>query len=316
MRPTNKSYRAGTFLFHENDRSRELYIIQSGKIRIYRNIGGREIEIGIMGKGAVLGEMSLIDGRPRSASAKVLEPCTVTLIDLDTFETKIRGVPSWFLTIIRMVSTKIRSAHTHLERIQLDQRGINAILAIQYFLYHSTADSPQHKSGKIDTAKLQAQIPMLLAISSDRMIYIIDFLEKQKFITITGTSLECPDMERLSEYCTFLRYFVRKSFEKLHIPAEPINKILQEMQRSLRITAAEEKQITMSGEEFHIIVTAVGCTESEESLLEELQRIDVCNVKKPSGKENSSGDSVLYINCAIFYMHYLSLTYREIIPKP
>lgn len=45
MKPLVKSFKAGTALFHENDRSRELYIILSGNVKIYKVNENSEIEI-------------------------------------------------------------------------------------------------------------------------------------------------------------------------------------------------------------------------------------------------------------------------------
>ena len=84
MKPLLKKYKAGTILFHENDHSRELYIIQTGKVKIYRMIGKHEMQLTVLGEGSVLGEMALIDGEPRSASAKVIEDSDLIQLDSET----------------------------------------------------------------------------------------------------------------------------------------------------------------------------------------------------------------------------------------
>ena len=47
MKPLTKTFKSGMHLFHENDRSRELYIIQAGNVKVYRQINGREVEIAV-----------------------------------------------------------------------------------------------------------------------------------------------------------------------------------------------------------------------------------------------------------------------------
>ena len=132
MNPQTKLFKTGVHLFHENDRSRELYVIQSGNVKVYRTQSGREVELAVMGKGSVLGEMALIDGRPRSASAKALDECTVSIIDADVFHNRIKGVPPWFMTIIKMTCQKIRNANRLLQSMGGGRHGFNIILAIHY----------------------------------------------------------------------------------------------------------------------------------------------------------------------------------------
>ena len=69
-----RSYRKGTVLIEEGDRGDTLYVLLSGRVRVYSsNEAGREVSYGVYGAGEYLGEMSL-DGGPRSASVITLEP--------------------------------------------------------------------------------------------------------------------------------------------------------------------------------------------------------------------------------------------------
>ncbi|NJN36224.1 MAG: cyclic nucleotide-binding domain-containing protein [Nitrospiraceae bacterium] len=75
-----KRYPAGTVLFHEGDSGDEMYIILEGQVMISKFIpGGGEEAVAILGRGEFFGEMSLLDGQPRSADAKAFKG-PVTLI--------------------------------------------------------------------------------------------------------------------------------------------------------------------------------------------------------------------------------------------
>jgi len=316
MKPTEKSFKAGEYLFRENDKSRELYIIQSGKVKVFRTVNNREIEIAVLGKGAVLGEMALIDGRPRSASAKAIEPSTATRVDVETFETKTRGVPSWFLTIIRIVSTKIRNAHKHLERIQLDQRGVNIILMLQYYLHRAAAAAQNEKKYRLELNIYKNHLPRLVATSQQRLVYVLDFLQSNGFITLSDDIIECADMERFDDYCAFLRCFVRKQCEKLVPVRTPLKEIIKEMQRTLKVREGEDRKPTMSADEFHVVFAASGCTESEESIIDEMERMEILNAKKTAGKESDAAPAVITVNGPQFYLYMLQCTFDNLVPKP
>jgi CRP/FNR family transcriptional regulator, cyclic AMP receptor protein len=77
---------AGEQLFHENDAGDSLFIVQSGRIDIFKNIRG-DVERGLtsLGPGDVLGEMSFIDGARRSATARTGEPSEFLVLSRSNF---------------------------------------------------------------------------------------------------------------------------------------------------------------------------------------------------------------------------------------
>jgi len=71
-------------LFKQGDPPDEVYLVKSGKIEIFVNEGENKKRLNIVTEGEFLGEMAIIDGRPRSASAAALEDSTVIIIDRKT----------------------------------------------------------------------------------------------------------------------------------------------------------------------------------------------------------------------------------------
>ncbi len=81
-----KRFEGGRNLFHEGDEGAEMYAVLEGQILISKFIqGGGEEALAILGRGAFFGEMSLIDGEPRSADAKAHKgAATVIAFDNET----------------------------------------------------------------------------------------------------------------------------------------------------------------------------------------------------------------------------------------
>ena len=78
--------RAGEILFREGDEGTAAYVIYQGGVEIYRNAEGKSITIARLDQGAVFGELSLIDGSPRSASARAMLPSRLLLLDKSRFD--------------------------------------------------------------------------------------------------------------------------------------------------------------------------------------------------------------------------------------
>ncbi len=76
-----RSFPKGAILIHESDTSDSLYVILSGRVKVYAsNEQGREVVIEFYGPGEYVGEMSL-DGAPRSASVVTMEPTSCAIVN-------------------------------------------------------------------------------------------------------------------------------------------------------------------------------------------------------------------------------------------
>lgn len=83
-----------TLIFKEGDPGDSLYIIQSGKVRIFRrDERGMEIDLSIQGPGETFGEMALLTGEPRSANVEVVEEADLMVISREDFDRVLREFP-------------------------------------------------------------------------------------------------------------------------------------------------------------------------------------------------------------------------------
>lgn len=69
-------------LIREGDPIHDMYIIQQGRVRIMRNINGRDVEIAKAGAGDVLGVLGVVEQRPQYTTIRALEPTTVFRMDM------------------------------------------------------------------------------------------------------------------------------------------------------------------------------------------------------------------------------------------
>jgi len=88
-----KQLNTGDVLFKDGDPGDEMYLIKSGKIRISKAAGDIEKTLAILKEGDFFGEMSVIDGSPRSATATALEPTELVIFDREVFMNQVRENP-------------------------------------------------------------------------------------------------------------------------------------------------------------------------------------------------------------------------------
>ena len=115
-----RSYRKGTVLIEEGDRSDTLYIVLSGRVRVYSsNESGREVSHGTYGAGEYLGEMSL-DGGPRSASVITLEASVCSVVTRATLEAYIAEHPAFALELLIKLIRRVRAATLSTKQLALN----------------------------------------------------------------------------------------------------------------------------------------------------------------------------------------------------
>ncbi|HEY3998894.1 MAG TPA: Crp/Fnr family transcriptional regulator [Candidatus Xenobia bacterium] len=105
-----RDFRKGEVLFHEGDPGDTLYILVAGAIKVYRvTEEGWEKTIHLAGEGDFLGEMSLLDGAPRSATAECLDQTTCICIGRQDFQNLLDKNPKLSRTILEDMCKRLRA---------------------------------------------------------------------------------------------------------------------------------------------------------------------------------------------------------------
>jgi len=101
---TSINFPAGSVVFNKGDPGSTMYVVQSGVIEMV--IGEKVIEV--CGANEAIGFMSMIDGAPRSSTARVKEACELSVIDLRKFRFMVDEVPNFALYIMTAMARRIR----------------------------------------------------------------------------------------------------------------------------------------------------------------------------------------------------------------
>jgi signal transduction histidine kinase len=108
------SITAGEPLFEEGSPGDALYAILEGELEITKRRGGRDVVLAVRGEGEFIGEMSLLEQAPRSASVRALQETRLLVISQAAFETLLSCSPSAHLTILHTVTSRLRSTESML----------------------------------------------------------------------------------------------------------------------------------------------------------------------------------------------------------
>ena len=111
-----RDYPAGAVLFEEGQGGTHMYIVASGEIEIRRRIGDTERVLAVLSVGEFFGEMAILSGRPRSATAVVRRAARLLVIDGTTFEAMLRARPEIALRLIKALASRLADANQFTDR--------------------------------------------------------------------------------------------------------------------------------------------------------------------------------------------------------
>lgn len=125
----SRSYRAGTVLFHEHDPGSRMYVVKKGRVRVWRQLGEHEIVLAHIGTGEFFGEMALLEGLPRSATATVAEDSELVEIDKETFEAMLKSNSEIAVRMMRKLCHRLREADRRLQTA-LIEHGLGRVIEV------------------------------------------------------------------------------------------------------------------------------------------------------------------------------------------
>lgn len=112
-----QSFPASTVIFRENDPGDGLYVLISGRVRVFRTVDEREYNIAILGARECFGEMAVLDEEPRSASIEAQEDCVALKIRREEFLELVIDRPQFAFEIFKVLTRRLRMKSIEAENI-------------------------------------------------------------------------------------------------------------------------------------------------------------------------------------------------------
>jgi CRP-like cAMP-binding protein len=103
-----RSYETGEEIVVEGSTGLGLFVITSGTVEVTRGTGEEKVVFAELGSGDLLGEMSLVDDQPRSATVRTLEPTTCLLITRGSFQSLVDREPEIAWCIVPVLAGRLR----------------------------------------------------------------------------------------------------------------------------------------------------------------------------------------------------------------
>jgi CRP-like cAMP-binding protein len=195
-----ESYPTGTVLFHEGDAGKHMYVIQSGRVQLTRRVRGREAHLAMLPAGEFFGEMAIINQRPRSATATVMEDARLLVIDARTFEAMIRGNAEIAVRMIKKLASRLAQANSQVETLL--KQDLNHRIVHQLRLLADQRGQADGPGVRIDIAV--EELADLVNAEPQEITEGLTRLEKARLIDKQPGSIFIAEVGKLAEFLEFL----------------------------------------------------------------------------------------------------------------
>jgi CRP-like cAMP-binding protein len=192
-----RTYRAGVMIFREGAPGDSLHIIIEGNVRVaVLSLSGEEATVATLGPGEFLGDLALLDGRPRSASAIASQATKTLVVRREDFRRWLADRPSAALVLLEALSLRVRRTDEALADIaflDLPRRLAKRILALERDQRAVRAAATEVRRVRIT----QSEMASMLGVSRESVNKQLNVFARQGWIKLGRGSITLLDAEAL-----------------------------------------------------------------------------------------------------------------------
>ncbi len=189
MRP--QDYAAGQMIFSRGDEPRDLYVVSAGRVRLsILSSDGRELSVAHATAGEVFGEIAVLDGGVRTASATAIEPTKVHTLSRAVFKQAMDGNPRIAQAVINFLCARLRDTDHRFVSVAL--HSVEVRLA-RFLLTQIQQASPDAEGKAVPFAMemSQSELALLIGASRPKVNVALTQLEELGAVRRDGKRLLC-----------------------------------------------------------------------------------------------------------------------------
>jgi CRP/FNR family transcriptional regulator, cyclic AMP receptor protein len=195
-RGRRRQYPAGASLYLEGESCSTVIVVVSGRVKVFSlTEHGEEILLAVRGPGALLGELSAVDGAPRSASVAALEPVTALVVPIAAFVEFLRGHGDAAISLLQLVTSRLRDSDR--KRVEGAAFDIPARVARRLVELADRFGEPDGQGVRIAVALSQDELAGWVGASREAVAKALRVLRDRGFLVTGRRTMTVLDLDGL-----------------------------------------------------------------------------------------------------------------------
>ena len=189
----------GKPIFREGEEGEQMYIIQQGKVRISKSLGGKDHTLAVLEKGDFFGEMAIVNRVKRTATATALEKVQLLAFNREGFLSMINKNAKIALNIIDKLCQRLQNANLQIQHL-VRKNGKGLVALNLYYAFQAAG----WEAAALPYDRTVDDISLSLQISMDDVKTYLDGFQQSGMLQIDGNSIQLADRSKLDSIAEHL----------------------------------------------------------------------------------------------------------------
>jgi CRP/FNR family cyclic AMP-dependent transcriptional regulator len=196
-----RRYKENDTIFHKDDPGVALYAIVEGKVKIHNETpDGQDCIITIFSEGEFFGDLSMIDGNPRSADATTMEPSELLMLTRDDLMDILERYPRITRCLLVTIAGRLRRTTELL--VKTTTLDVNGRLAMQLNWLAEQHGRVTVQGIRIDLHLTQTDLGNLVGASRESVNKVLGYFRRMGWISLEdGNRITIKDQKALERVC-------------------------------------------------------------------------------------------------------------------
>ncbi len=198
----SRTFKAGEVVVREGERGHTMFVVRSGQVRISKRVRAGERTLAVLGPGEFFGEMAVLSGRPRSATATAQSELTLLELDEKRFDAMIRSQAEIAARIMKKLARRLDEADSLI--VTLTRRDPKARVILGLAREAEERGLPGEGNDSRVIQRDYNELAELLGVKRPELDETIARMARVGIVRNVEGGLEIASIARLLEFLTFL----------------------------------------------------------------------------------------------------------------
>ncbi len=191
-------FRQGETIFFQGDYGQNLYLMESGQVRIYvQDDRGQETSVNFCSAGDIFGELAAIDGLPRSATVVAIEDTAVWTITRDQLRAHLQAAPQLAYNFMQALSVRVR--YTSQQVGSLTMLDVPSRLAYKLLELAQNHGRVESDGLRINLALTQSDLASAIGATRESSNKVLGQFKRSGYIRMAQKQITLLDPDALRE---------------------------------------------------------------------------------------------------------------------
>jgi CRP-like cAMP-binding protein len=192
-----RRFNTGQVLFSEGDEGRDVFIVLDGVVKLVTTAAsGQQVILDLETAGSLLGELSAIDGQPRSASAEAVTPIDVLVLHIEEFRRFLECQPRAATELLEVVAARLRGASQR----QLEFGSSDALTRLcRCLLVMADRFGDQGEDPSVRLPIAQHDLAKLTGLSREAVVKALRRLRELRWVETSGRTFVIRDLQAVRD---------------------------------------------------------------------------------------------------------------------